>query len=261
MKPDELLEKASDAISEKSPSILTGLGIGLFVTTAVLAAGETPKAQLLMQEKRSQLADADVERPEIEKAQVMLAGGKAYIPCFVTGGLAIFCLLYANKIHIDREAALIGAYTIADKSLSQYKTAIKEKLGEKKSEEIHDEVARMQLKDNPVRPNEIIVLGDDQHLCLDSQSGRYFRASVQQIREAEYQVNKEMVTGMERVVFLDTFYEALKLPTDARIGEVMGWDLEHGDRLEIRLREGEASNGQPCWVLDYDVRALVVCDW
>lgn len=30
-------------------------------------------------------------------------------------------------------------------------------------------------------------------LCLDSQSGRYFMATVQQIREAEYQVNKEVI--------------------------------------------------------------------
>jgi hypothetical protein len=261
MSANDFLEKASDAISEKSPSILTGVGIGLFVTTAVLSAMGTPRAHERMQAKRVELADKDPQRPEIERAQVIFAGAPAYVPAVITGGLAIFCLVYANKVHIDREAALIGAYTVADKSLSQYKEAIKEKLGDKKSEEIRDEVAKMQLRDNPVEHKEIFVLGDDQHLCLDSQSGRYFRASVQQIREAEYQVNKEMVTGMERVVFLDTFYEALKLPTDARIGEVMGWDIEHGDRLEIHLREGEASDGTPCWVLDYDVRALVCRDW
>lgn len=254
--------KVTEKMAENSPGILLGVGIALFGTTVVLVAKETPKAHELMQEKRTEIADEDAPKPYVEKARIILAGSRAYVPAMATGALSIFCFVYANKIHMDKEAALIAAYTLSNKTLSQYKKAVQEKLGTRKAEEVKEEVARIQLRDNPVPSDkrEIVVLGEDEHLCMDSWSGRYFKASVQQIREAEYQVNKEMVTGFERVIFLDTFYDALKIPCDAKVGETHGWDIEQGDRLEIHLREGEASDGRPCWVLEYDARALVVPD-
>lgn len=256
------LEKVGGAIRENSPSILVGVGIALFGTTVFLVAKETPKAQKLMQEKRIEIAGSDpATRPELEKLQVIAAGAKAYIPAMVSSAGAIFCFVYANKLNLDRQTALIGAYTLADKTLATYKEEVKKQLSPKKADELEEAVAQRQLDDNPVEGKEIFVIGnEDQQLCMDSMSGRYFRASISDIREAEYQVNKEMVTGIGDVVFLDMLYEQLGLPS-IEAGEIMGWDIQHGDRLEIKLRNGTASNGQPCWVLEYDVRALVMQDW
>lgn len=255
------MTKVGEKVSQNSPSILLGVGIGLGVLALVLVADERPKADRAMQEKRCELADADVPSPYVEKAQIILAGAKEYAPAIAVEAGSIFCICYAQKLNLDKQAALASAYVIADKTLATYKEEMAKKLGPQKAEDIREAVAQKQLDENPVgSKRDIYVFGEDEHLCMDSVSGRYFKASISKIREAEYQVNKEMVSGIGEVVVLNTLYEALDLES-TKAGEVMGWDILHGDRLEIHLHEGTATDGRPCWVLDYDVRALVARDW
>ncbi len=241
------------------PVILIIGGIACFTASSALAAWCRPKADEAMARKRAELADSDAAiRPEIERAQIIFAGAKEYLPAIGAGALGCVCIITSHKLHIDKEVALFATYTASDKAYKAFREAVKDEVGDKKLENILDSAAEKQIRQKEVK--DIVVLGDDQHLCLDCQSGQYFRASIKQIREAEYAVNKEMVTGSDSVVFLDTFYEALNLPTNAKIGEILGWDILAGDRLEIKLREAEASNGEPCWLLDYDVRALIMKD-
>lgn len=95
------------AMKKHSPEILTGIGIAGMITTTVMAVKATPKALILLEEKKDEL---DTDR--LEPKDIIKTAWPCYIPAAVVGSISVFCLIGASSTNLRRNAALATAYRL-----------------------------------------------------------------------------------------------------------------------------------------------------
>lgn len=234
-------------VSKHGPEILTGIGIAGMVTTTILAVKATPKALIIIEEKK-RVKHVDKLTP-IETVKV---AWKCYIPAAVTCGVSMACLIGASTVNAKRNAALATAYHLTNTALSEYREAVVETIGEKKEKTVKDKVAEKQLEKQPVTKSEIIITNGGDTLCFEPTSGRYFKSTIEKIRKAVNNLNEQMIHDIFGYVSLNDFYDELALDhTD--IGDDLGWNIEDG-QIKIDFSSQIADDGTPCVVIDYENR-------
>lgn len=232
-------------LERHAPEILTGIGVAGMVTTTILAVKATPKACLLINDRKDEL---EVEK--LSATELIKTTWKCYIPAAVTCGASIACLVGASSVNFKRNAALATAYKLSEAALSEYKDAVIETIGEKKEQSVRDKVAEERLKNNPVSKNEIIVTGNGTTLCYDPVGNSYFKSNIQQIESAKNKLNARMLS--ENYVSLNDFYDELGIgPT--KLGDDLGWDIYKDGLVEIAFSSQLAEDGTPCLVMDYSI--------
>ena len=229
--------------SKRSPEILTGLGIAGMITTTVLAVKATPKAMELIEEKKKEEWVDDL--PPLEVVKV---AWKPYIPAIVTCVTSTACLIGASSVNAKRNAALATAYKLSETALTEYREKVIETIGEKKERTVRDKVAEERVKKNPVSKNEVIVTGNGKTLCFDPISGRYFMSSIETIKRAENNLNKQMIHEISGCVSLNEFYDELGLD-HVSVGEDLGWNTDQ--LIDVEFSSQLNDNGEPSVVLDY----------
>lgn len=231
-------------LTKHSPEILIGLGVAGLLGTTILAVRETPKALKLLENKKKEL---DVEKLSVK--DTVKTVWKNYIPCAVLAVTSIACIVGASNISARRNAALAAAYAIGNKAFSDYKEEVINLLGEEKDKEIKERVADKLLKENPVTNKEVIITDNNEHLCYDEITGRYFKSSQNKIKEAQNVINDRLRDEMW--VSLNDLYYELCLP-NVRVGDDLGWNVDDG-YLDIILSSRIAEDGTPCLTLDYSI--------
>ncbi len=241
-----ILNTAKMTASKHSPEILTGLGIAGMITTTVLAVRATPKAMRLIEHEE------DCKERELSKVEVIKTAWKCYIPAAITGTVSVACLIGASSINARRNAALVTAYKLSETALSDYREKVIETIGEKKERGVHDKVAEKQIRENPVKNNEVVITGNGcETLCYDPMSGRYFNSTIEKIRAAENALNKSMLHDIYGYATLNDLYDQLDLPhTD--IGDMVGWNTNRLVDLDISPQLTE--DNKPCIALVYYTR-------
>lgn len=244
------------ALTRRSPEILTALGITGFLTTVVLACKATPEAGYhhnLHSMERARLDDKNKVRGSyIQEAKEIVP---LYTPAIISGGISIACVLMAHKVQADRTAAIVTAYSVAERTLSTYQSKVIEKLGEDAHKELMQAVTDKLAEDDApfdggysYSPEE-----DGKCLCYDRVTGRYFRSTPEDIRSAESEVNKRLID--EVTVPLSEFYFALGLEDRSFVCEGLGWDLAK-DKLDVYFTSMLDDEKRPCLVLNYNVSIL-----
>ena len=242
----EAAAKSIKGVLERhTPEILTGIGVAGMVTSTVLAVKATPKAYLLVNDRKNEL---EVEKLPV--TELVKTTWKCYIPAAVTCGASIACLVGASSVNFKRNAALATAYKLSEAALSEYKDAVIETIGEKKEQSVRDKVAEERLKKNPVSKSEIIVTDNGTTLCYDPVGNSYFKSNIQQIESAKNKLNARMLS--ENYVSLNDFYDELGIgPT--KLGEDLGWDIYKDGLIDIAFSSQLAEDGTPCLVMDYSI--------
>lgn len=238
-----LMSNTRQFVSKRSPEILTGIGIAGMITTTVLAVRATPKVLQLIEEKKNEdWVD------ELSPLEVVKTAWKPYVPAAVTGVASVACLIGASSVNAKRNAALATAYKLSETALSEYREKVIETIGEKKEKTVRDKVAEERVKKNPVSKSEVIVTNNGTTLCFDPISARYFKSSIDKIKRAENELNKQMLHDISGYVSLNDFYDELGLDHTS-VGDDLGWNV---DRLiDISFSSQLNDNGEPSVVLDY----------
>lgn len=238
------------SLSKRSPEILMGIGIAGMITTTVIAVKATPKAILLIEDKK-----AELEVESLTPVETVKATWKCYIPAAISGTISIACLVGSNSVNARRNAALATAYKLSETAFAEYRDGVIETIGEKKEKTVRDKVSEKQLKENPVSKTDIIVTGKGQTLFFDPLSHRYFYSSIEKIRRAENVLNKEINTDpFDAGRTVNDFYTEIGIPTTAT-GDALGWNLNIG-LIDIYLSyqggdEGTEHEDEPCAVLNF----------
>lgn len=230
-------------INKRSPEILTGIGIAGMLTTTVLAVKATPKAMQLIEERKTEEWTEKLTPLEIVKT-----AWKPYIPAIVTGVTSTVCLIGASSVSAKRNAALATAYKLSETALNEYREQVIETIGEKKEKTIRDKVAEERVKKNPVSKNEVFVTNTGRTLCFDPISARYFYSSIETIKKAENNLNKEMLHAFSGYVSLNDFYDEIGLDHTS-VGDDLGWNTDK--LIDINFSSQLNDNGEPSVVLDY----------
>lgn len=238
------------SLSRRSPEILMGMGIAGMITTTVLAVKATPKAVLLLEEKKN-----DLEVEKLTPVETVKTAWKCYLPAAISGAASIACLVGSNSVNARRHAALATAYKLSETAFAEYRDSVVDVIGEKKEKAVRDKTSEKQIKENPVTKTEIIMTGKNKTLFFDPLSHRYFYSTIETIKRAENILNKEIITDpFDAGRTVNDFYEEIGIPTTAT-GDNLGWNLRIG-LLDIytsaqKIEEGEEHEGEPCLVINF----------
>lgn len=252
----------SSTLVKHSPEILTGVGITGMITSTVLAVKATPKAIILLEERKEELNKNSFEKnidtdyslknhKELDKLnfkETVKTTWKCYIPSAVMMTVSIACLVGASSVHLKRNAVLATAYQLSEAAATEYKNKVVEAIGEKKEESIRDSINKDHIEKNPVAKNEVIITEKGNTLCYDKLSGRYFKSDIEQIKKAVNEINSQI--NQHYYVSLNDLYDELGLE-DIALGNELGWNSDDG-LLDIHFSSQLASDGVPCLVLDFN---------
>ena len=247
------------AAKKYSPEILTGVGIVGMISTTVLAVRATPKALILIENKKREIKIETIKEGRNEstdisltKLEIVKTAWKPYVPAFVTGVCSTACLVGASSINARRNAALLAAYTLSETAFADYKDKVIETIGEKKAQEVKDAVARDQVEKNPPSKNTVITTDKGETLCYDSISGRYFKSDIECIRRAINNLNERLL--FDTHVALNEFYDEIGLEEIYPMGEQLGWtvDPDSANKGLIELDfSSQLAEGTPCLVVGF----------
>lgn len=232
------------AVKKHSPEILTGIGIAGMITTTVMAVRATPKALILIDDKKEEL-----EADELTPKEIIQTAWVCYIPAAVIGTASIACLIGASSVNIRRRAALATAYSLSESALKEYQEKVVETIGEKKEQSIRDAVAKDKIEKNPVSSREVIITEKGNTLCYDAVSGRYFKSDIDKLKKAENELNRRMRDEM--YISLNDFYYEIGLNRTS-IGDELGWNIDNG-YIDLSFSSQLADDGTPCLVIEYCV--------
>lgn len=236
------LRNLQNAAKKHSPEILTGIGIAGMITTTIMAVRATPKALMLIEEKKEEL-----ETEELTAKETVIAAWTCYVPAAVTGTVSIFCLIGASSVNMRRRAALATAYTLSESALKEYQEKVVETIGEKKEQSIRDAVAKDKIDKKPASNCEVFITEKGNTLCFDAVSGRYFKSDIDKIKKAENELNRRMRDEM--YISLNDFYYEIGLD-GISIGDELGWNIDKG-YINLQFSSQLDDNGTPCLVLGY----------
>lgn len=243
------------AARKHSPEILTGIGIAGMLSTTVLAVRATPKALMLIEEKKREKKFAVIKDggdPELTRFEMVKVAWKPYIPAAVTGVASIACLVGASSVNARRNAALAAAYALSETTLADYKEKVVETIGEKKAQEVKDAIAKDKIENDPVTRKEIITTDKGETLCYDALSGRYFKSDIEYIRRAVNNLNERLL--FDTHISLNEYYDEIGLEEIFPMGEDLGWtvDPDSANKGLIELDfSSQLAEGTPCLVVGF----------
>lgn len=252
MKIDAIVKAWKEFGRKHDSDILTGGVIVGLITSIYLTYKTTPKINEVLDQHKEMLSNG-VEKKEVVKVTVKKIV-KASIPVVISVGATIACAIGSNRRANNKIAVLGAAYSLANSTAKDLNHKMNDILGEKKTKEIKDAIAKEKVGTIPKEPEHTggnstaMVMGDGLVWCKDLQTGRFFKSNQQKLGEAKNQVCAlAMREGYAR---LNDFYEYLNNPSlpPIPLGNELGWsdnDAMCGD-LDIIFSSILSDDGQPC---------------
>lgn len=246
----DVFKRLEKMTSDNSPTILTTIGVIGCVTTGLLASRASffAAAELYYEAHGSMGKARDRALTSREKFDLTW---KFYIPPVSTAALTIAAIIGANRIGAKRAAALAAAYSVTERAFDAYREKVVEKFGERKEQDVRDEVAQDQVAKQA--PSTTIIVGEGRQLCYESFTGRYFYSDMETIRRAQNNVNQRIIS--DNYASLADLYDELGIPQTSESNEV-GWTTDY--LLDIKF-SGVISEGRPCIAIDY--RTIPIRDY
>lgn len=240
----DAMRKVGTLLHKNSPTILTGIAVAGTVTSTVMAIQVTPQAKEL-------LDDIEEVNGKLTWKDYLTIVKDFYIPTIVSETATIACIIASNRISAKRTAAIAAAHSIMETTLAKYQNQILEEFGEDAAQKIAEKVDASYIRDNPVQEDMIIETHKGDSLCYDRLTGRYFRTDYSELKSAQNDLNYKLINEM--FVPLNDLYEILGLDiVDEAVGDELGWSIARG-QVEFRITADIASNGEPCFVLGFDI--------
>lgn len=277
-----LINFVAQFMTKKAPAIFTGLTIAGAFGTAICVAKGTIKVHTAIEgivkeqsknfynEHKEDLENGEdlefsyngkvftervgsvvTERPFTlkEKAKVCW---KFYIPSAIMLGLTIACAIAAHTESEKRLAALYALYAIGEDRAKILEEKITRELPPEKVEAIKKEVTSDLSDRHQILESDDIIEGIGVERVYDGASGRYFWSDMETIRQAENDINSELIHSGGPITLNELYYR-LNLSSN-KIGGLIGWT--DANLLRIRFGSKLMENGRPCLTIDYKCDVL-----
>lgn len=247
-----ILKRGQRLLTDNSPAILTAIGASGVIGTAILAARVTPRASRQIEYAKRELIQGSGDEPldvKLGALRTVQIVWKLYVPAALVGGTTIAAIIAANSISSRRNAAILSAFSIVETAAKEYREKVVEIVGEKKEQQIRDGVTADHIARTPVSATEVIIAGSGDVLCFDTLTARWFFSTMEKIRKAQNDINKQCLNDM--YASQNDFYQAIGLPP-AQLGEELGWRFDN--MLDINFSVHLSQDGQPALALEYKVQ-------
>lgn len=248
------LRKAKFGVAKHSPEILTVVGCVSIVSTAVLAAKATPGAIKKYKEAEEKKGG------KLNAIETVKACGLSYLPAVGSAAIGMAAVISSNRISSKRAIEAASAALTAETMLHAYQEKVKEQIGEKKSQDILDEIAEEKVKNDPPKECTTYVIGNDKPLWYDSLSGRYFNASKNDIQAGINRLDAAMLSGDMYISVNDYYEEVCKLPSVN--SDERGFNVNDGllnDNIYFTSMLDE--NGTPIGIINFYTNPKTGYNW
>lgn len=234
-----VFDKIKDGFQKNGSEILTGFGIGSFILSTVWAVKETPEALRRLKERRKKKGKDLTTVEEIKTA------APCYIPAATAAVIGASCVIGGSVMKGKQNAMLATTAATALSGMKEYKDKVVEVVGQKKEQEIRDEIVKDKIEKNPppaamVEENPEGVWGTT--TFYDVASGRYFKSDLETLRRAANKLNHQLNTGFGLSISLNEWYVEIGLEPIYPTGEAVGWNVD-GGLIEIHTIEHRRANG------------------
>ncbi len=200
----KLGKKIFDYLGKHGATLLSVAAAAGVVLTAVETAKATTKAQSLIDMNKAEL---------MSKKEVVEECWHYYIPAAIVGVGTIACILGSNSMNKKTQKELMAAYVAVQQTYSAYRRKVAEQLGKEVEWDIHKDAGKEISKEG----------SDAEHLCYEPLTNRYFKATMAQIYEAAYMLNKKL--ALDGGVSLEAWCEMLGLEF-VPDGKRRGWCID-----------------------------------
>lgn len=232
-----LTKQAEKLLHDNSPAILTAVGVSGTLSTAYLVGKASHEAGY----------DDAINNYDPDVKAYIKRNWRLYIPAAISAGIAIGCVIAANRVGSKRAAAAYSVLSVTEKAFAEYKDKVVETIGERKERAVHDSIAQDRVNANPTAGRDVIVAGPGNVLCCELYTGRYFYSDMEAIRKAVNELNSRL--NREMYANLSDFYSIVGLPYTSNSNDI-GWDSDK--LLELRYSTVLSDDGRPCIAFDYN---------
>ena len=247
--------------SEHRTSLMIGGGIAGMVIAGVTAVRVTPKASMLLEERRCSKHDAYLENteanPQLTIKDYIQVTWKYYLPPIALATVSAGAIIFAHKVDRKENAALAAAYAISESRLKEYSEKVLETVGEKKEKEVRNAIDKDRVNNNQPVDSEIISTGQGDTLCMDAWNGRYFYSDIEVLRRAAVDLSRAVLN--DETVTLNDFYDRINLPM-TKNGDFFAWEIgSHHEMIELSFSSQLDFKKRPVLVMDFKF-APTYCD-
>lgn len=262
MNASGIIGNVAKVIAKNSTTILTVLGVtgfGMTIGFAIKAAPAGNKVHDAHKIERCNIRESGRTDEDRRKAvaldiwQEVKDLAPIYGPTAGMSVVSIACFLGASKIQADRQAALMAAYSLSEKTLTTYQKKVIERLGDDAHKEVLDDTTRDIAQHVPKTSESPLAIKEGLTRCYDNVTGRYFYSTREAIVSAESEINKRLLDEVR--VPLQEFYYYIGIEERFCLGEAMGWDISRtdGSVLNVWFTPMLDDEKNPCLALNYHV--------
>lgn len=243
-----LLQTAGKTLSKNSSVLLTVTATAGTITTALFTAKAVLKAETIILQKEEELETYLTLKEKFKETWKVLL--PPTICCIAT----CTSIIFLNSIHSRRTAALAGLLTITKNSYDEYKDSVAEIVNKKQVTAIKDKMCEKAVSRNDIAWQEQpFLIGEDEVLCYDMLSDRYFKSTIETIKQAVNELNRRLMT--EHTISLNEYYYEIKQKPLEKVGNILGWNIDTG-LIEPYFSSVLMDNKKPCLAVDFDLQQL-----
>ena len=202
-----LLKQTATILQKRSPELLVVFGIVNIALAVVSAIRDTNNAMPALYEKQ-EANEAD----EISYTEAIKTALPYYGRTITHTALAIGSVALGAKISYNQKNVLAAGLAASKLISSEYSQQIKA-LNPELDRQAKINAANKGIQGHEIRDGEIIF--------VDDFTGRRFTATMQDVNEAEYEMNR--LLQYKGMVSLNDFYRFIGLEADPTIDEKFGW--------------------------------------
>lgn len=240
-------------LKKYSPEILTAAGVVGTVGSTILACKATLKVEDILDEakKKSNLINAvhdgeievDAEYTDkdyskdllVNRTQTAVKLIKLYGPAITLGALSITAILGGQHILRKRNVAVMAAYKLCEESFTNYRSRVKDELGEEKDRQFYygitEETVKDKVKSKDGKTKTVTTKVEKAPDHLYSQYARFFdeanmnwdkspEQNMYFLKMVQNQMNDKLKARGH--VFLNEVYDALGFER-SEAGQLVGW--------------------------------------
>lgn len=229
-----LANTTSRLIRGNTTVILTAIGVSGTIGTAYLAA----KAGFEASQRLSEGAPEKTPREKFEETWDL------WVPPVTAGVVTIGAIVLSSRIQSKRLAAAYSVLAVSERAFEEYKDKVIEVFGEKKEQEVRDDIVQDKVSQSPPP---VIFSDGSGVICCELYTGRYFLSEMEALRKAQNDINAKIIKEFN--VSLDELYYLLGLsPTSD--SAYIGWDSDK--LLEFEFSTVLTPGNKPCLAFGYN---------
>lgn len=222
----KIAEFCIKTFGNKSKAIALTVGVGLGVAAIVSAVIEKDNFDKLVKVKKEEKAKetnkTDISEVKLTKAEYAKCGVKTFGK---TAGIALasFCFLLVADAIGKEQVAIASAYAAGiGKNKKEFTDKVKEKIGEKKFEEIQNSIEDDRITQNPPTAENVIKSGHGGDIFYDMWNDRYFESDMNTVREGVINANNAYQT-LHSISMDDFYYHVNHRLGNTGKGQTFGW--------------------------------------